>query len=127
MLYTVPIGILFPVALVGPSCLRCCAREPHLQLGHPARRYACCCKRSDQLSQGAARLLNAPRDPLSPEVDAAGGDSLDPERPGFVSVNGAIRQMPPADAQRAAGNRFRQVAIGLDVPAAVGPVGSAGL
>ena len=60
-------------------------------------------------------------------VDAAGGDPLDPERPGFIGGDGAFCQAPPVDTQRAAGHRFRQVPLGLNVPAAAGPAGCAGL
>ena len=44
----------------------------------------------------------------------------------LASGDGAIRQAAPANAQRAAGNRFRQVNVGLDVPAVAGPAGCAG-
>jgi len=62
-------------------------------------------------------------DLLFPVVDAAGGDPGHPERPGLAGRDAGIPQTPPADAQQAAGNRFRQVAIGLDDQAAAGPAG----
>ena len=59
-------------------------------------------------------------------MNAAGGDPVDPERPGLSGGDGAIRQTPSPDAQRVTGYRVQQVAFGLDVPAAAGAVGCAG-
>lgn len=103
--------------------LRCRAREPLLTLGLPALHHACCCKRSDQFFQGSAGLPDAPRHSLSAVVDAVSGDPLDPEQPGFTGGDGAICQTPPADAQRIAGHRFRNVALRFHLPAAVDPAG----
>ncbi len=55
-----------------------------IPLGLPARRHACCGKRSDQLPQGASGLPDAPGHPSPAVVDAAGGDPLDPERSGLA-------------------------------------------
>ena len=82
--------------------------ESHLIFGLRARYHASCCRRSDQYSQGAAGLPDAARHLLSPEVDATGGGSVDPERLRLYGGDGAFRQTPPADDQRASGHKVRQ-------------------
>ena len=58
-------------------------------------------------------------------VDAAGGDPLDPERPGFAGGDGAICQTPPATLNELLGTEFgkspsdstfRLLLAQLDVP-----------
>ena len=72
-------------------------------------------------------MPSAPGHPFPAVVDAARGDPVEPERPGLTGGDGAIRQTPPSDAQRAAGNGFRQVAVGFHLSLAAGAVGCAGL
>ena len=60
-------------------------------------------------------------------VDAAGGDPLDPERPGFTDGHGAFCQTLPQDTQRDSRNGFRQVTVGFHLSLASGAVGCAGL
>ena len=112
-----------PVGLALPSLQWWHSREPLLPLGFPARHHAGCRKRSDQLPQGPAGLPDAAGRPFPSVVDAAGGDPLDPERPGLTGGDGAICQTLSPDPQRAARHGFRQVALGFQVQAAASPAG----
>lgn len=71
-----------------------------------------CCNRSHHLSQSAARLPHAPRDPLPAVVDAGDSHPRHSLQPWLTDWHGAFCQAPPQDPQRAPWHRCRQPAVG---------------
>ena len=90
----------------GLPLLRWHSRERLFPFGLRSRHHACCSKRSDQLPQGAPGLPDAARRPFPALVDAAGGDSLDPEEPGLTGADGALCRTEPTGLMRAVRDIF---------------------